>query len=391
MDILHDHDEEGNNKHGTLEELHTDGVHAPLLDPKVFAAKQDEYDFLFLDFYAPWCIWCQRLAPTWEKFAEEINALQNPPTPDVKPTFQDVLIASVDCVEQTEFCAEQSIMAFPTLRIFFKGAKFQGDFKGDRTLEGLRHFLFSAFEANGYELDHPAKVAHFAAMKKAFAAEGSNPSGPNTPSSWNAVDHPGCQVTGQIWVNRVPGNVHIEAKSSVHNINALMTNVSHSVNHLSFGDSHSKRVKDRLKRVPEGHANVSPLDGNVYVNDKYHSAYHHFIKIVPTQHYDRAISFMSVNLDAKTSLDRIVSFFTKSHIRNQFNQMLAQSQVIKYDAEDVPEAKFSFDFSPMVVVVKHKAMPFYDYCVKLMGLLGGTYTVFALLDRGYTNIKKKLK
>jgi thiol:disulfide interchange protein len=27
----------------------------------------------FVDMYAPWCVWCQRLAPTWEEFATEVK------------------------------------------------------------------------------------------------------------------------------------------------------------------------------------------------------------------------------------------------------------------------------------------------------------------------------
>jgi len=33
-------------------------------------------DFLFRPShlqYAPWCVWCQRLHPTWEAFAEEVE------------------------------------------------------------------------------------------------------------------------------------------------------------------------------------------------------------------------------------------------------------------------------------------------------------------------------
>merc|ERR1712154_668995 len=49
-------------------------------------------------------------------------------------------------------------------------------------------------------------------------------------------EHPSCQVSGFLMVNRVPGNFHIEAKSKNHNLNAAMTNLTHVVNHLSFGE-----------------------------------------------------------------------------------------------------------------------------------------------------------
>ncbi len=43
------------------------------------------------------------------------------------------------------------------------------------------------------------------------------------------------KVSGFVLVNRVPGNFHIEARSAHHEINAALANVSHVVNHLSFG------------------------------------------------------------------------------------------------------------------------------------------------------------
>lgn len=60
-----------------------------------------------MDFFAPWCVWCQRLAPTWEKFAEDVEANNVP-----------ITVAKVDCVAEPELCKSQRVMAFPTLRFF---------------------------------------------------------------------------------------------------------------------------------------------------------------------------------------------------------------------------------------------------------------------------------
>ncbi len=31
------------------------------------------YDAVVVNYYAPWCPWCQRLGPTWEAATEEIH------------------------------------------------------------------------------------------------------------------------------------------------------------------------------------------------------------------------------------------------------------------------------------------------------------------------------
>ena len=55
--------------------------------------------------------------------------------------------------------------------------------------------------------------------------------------------------SGYLLVNRVPGNFHLEARSKHHNLNAAMTNLSHIVNHLSFGQPLNQIQKRKMKKV----------------------------------------------------------------------------------------------------------------------------------------------
>merc|ERR1719215_435637 len=96
---------------------------------------------------------------------------------------------------------------------------------------------------------------------------------------WIEDDHPGCLISGFLWVDRAPGNFHIQARSSTHDIAAHMTNVSHQVHHLSFGNPGVKYQIDKgLIALPDNFlATTAPMDGNAYVNEKEHEAFHHYL------------------------------------------------------------------------------------------------------------------
>lgn len=85
-------------------------------------------------------------------------------------------------------------------------------------------------------------------------------------------------------------------------------------------------------------------------------------------------------------------------------QMLTQSQVMHYNEMDVPEAKFSYDLSPMAVnasaeivqitpfinlaaiwfgsqvLVSSKGRRWYDFVTSVCAIIGGTFTVVGLID-----------
>lgn len=69
-----------------------------------------ENEHVMVNFYAPWCVWCQRLEPVWEAFAEDAMKQEVP-----------MSVAKVDCVESRELCMSQRIQAFPSVRYFKKG------------------------------------------------------------------------------------------------------------------------------------------------------------------------------------------------------------------------------------------------------------------------------
>jgi len=328
----------------TLEEMHEeDGVHADDLNKDNHKEWMVDNEMAFVDFFAPWCVWCQRLAPTWEKFAVEIKSLNMP-----------VGVAKVDCMAEVDLCKTEKVMAFPTLRWYEGGKPITPDYKMDRTVQAMTSFAKRKLEMN----------VKFKDWEKGAVARGESDENIDKKRklfSQSRPEHPSCQVSGHLMVNRVPGNFHIEAKSKNHNLNSAMTNLTHIVNHLSFGeplDQTSRRSKRILKQVPEDHQQFNPMDDQMFLTREFHQAYHHYIKVVSTH----------LNVGSSEA-NQMLTY-----------QFLEQSQIVLYDTNNVPEARFSYDLSPMSVVVEKEGRKWYDYLTSLCAIIGGTFTTLGLID-----------
>ena len=72
-----------------------------------------------------------------------------------------VMIAKVDCVIQKDLCRAQSIMAYPTLRLFIDGEPWQGgDYRGHRTVVEFTHWLQSVEAIFQEEVKDPKTRLH---------------------------------------------------------------------------------------------------------------------------------------------------------------------------------------------------------------------------------------
>ena len=320
--------------HHDLTKLEENGIHAQPVSEKEFPSYLENHEYVFANFYAPWCIWCQRLEPIWEAFAEQSEVDED--------TFH-VSIVKVDCVANRRLCTDQRIQAFPTLRMFYHQKAQMPDYRGDRTVEGFMDHLRTKMSINHHiaSLPEESKQAH----REMHEVE----------------EHPGCLLVGFLLVNRVPGNFHIESRSAYHNLNPAMANLSHTVNSLSFGPSISRRQQSTLDSIPEEFfpkKSLGPMNGNDYVIKSLHTAWHHYIKVVST-HVGKGF----------TSDRNLLAY-----------QMVESSQIMNYDVLEVPEARFSYDLSPMAVVIEKKGKRWYEFITSIAALIGGTFTVVGLIS-----------
>lgn len=272
----------------------------------------------------------------------------------------------MDCVEETELCREQDIRAYPTLRLFANGEQFEGgDYRSHRTVLDMVQFLKMAEEKLGKEkklspeslsgalekhLDLALEEQHWAEAYQRMQKHYHD-------MSWNASEHPGCQISGSILLNRAPGNFHIEAYSAAHNLAPQMTNCSHEIHYLSFVPTNIDRAKTHAPVPNNFYQSTTPMNGNVYITHNLHEAYHHYIKLVSTN-------------------------------ENSF-QVLQSSQLASYDRDRTPEAKFNIDLSPIAVNYEIKSKRWYDYITSLMAIIGGTFTVVGFFEGGVRVLAKR--
>lgn len=205
-----------------------------------------------------------------------------------------VVIAKVDCVDHHDLCREQGIRAYPTLRLFVDGEKYEkGDYRGHRTLIDFTDWLTEVEEEHKKDTDWE-KWVHMAkerTRKRLNLSEDeqlddkAQRQRERQRRQWKDEDHPGCQLAGHLWLDRVPGNFHIQARSTAHDLVPHMTNVSHEIHHLSIGEPLvAKLVQQGKAYLPDDvQSKLAPMDGNVYLNRDLHEAYHHYLKVITTK------------------------------------------------------------------------------------------------------------
>ena len=276
----------------------------------------------------------------------------------------------MDCVEESDLCREYDVRAYPTLRLFANGEPFDGgEYQGHRTVLDMVQYIKIAEEKLGKErklsseslgdalekhldLKSPIEEDHWAQAFKRMQKH-------YRDVSWNPDEHPGCQISGSLLLNRVPGHFYIQAYSPAHDLAPHMTNCSHEIHFLSFVPTNTDRSK-KFAPIPRNfYQSTTPMNGNIYMTQNLHEAYHHYIKLISTN-------------------------------GNSF-QVLQSSQLTSYHQDSTPEAKFIIDLSPIALNYERKSVKWYDYITSLMAIIGGTFTVVGFLESGIGILRRKAK
>ena len=176
----------------------------------------------------------------------------------------------------------------------------------------------------------------------------------------------GCRVHGELKVRRVPGYFLLEADSSLDSLEPSMTNVSHKVNHLWFVDD-AKKIKNYMNNVARHVTsnvlkNVQAMAQTEWTAYNAHQAPQHYFNVIPTVFDESVIVYQST----------------------------VMSHVADVDVKDVPQARFSYKFSPLTIKISTAGRPFYEFLTSVFAIVGGTYTFVSLVEKVYGVIKKKI-
>lgn len=103
-----------------------------------------------LEFYAPWCGHCKRLAPIYEETARKL-----------KEKDSQVHVAKIDCTANKMTCSRFGIRSFPTLKFLAGGNMY--DYRGSRAVNDLLNFA-----EGGWRSSNSNPMVSFAFLGKQY-------------------------------------------------------------------------------------------------------------------------------------------------------------------------------------------------------------------------------
>ena len=162
----------------------------------------------------------------------------------------------------------------------------------------------------------------------------------------------GCSLRGYISVNRVPGNFHVGGHAYKEILHVLRKNINltHSINHLSFGrKADIARIQTKFSGA---YGELTPLNGHSELSEQIGKTTNYRLEIVPTTYRDR-IGF-------------------KYHV-NQYTYAVGS----EYVGNEV--VYFRYGIIGFTVDYFQTSDSFLQFIISIITVIGGVFTVAGLI------------
>lgn len=310
------------------------------LNRATFMTTLNRYPVVVINFYAPWCHWCQRLEPTWEKARQEVHTRW-------PPSDGRIHFAKVDCTQEMDLCREHYITGFPSLRVFRKGHDDiyilghheHEAYTGDRTKEALLTFAEQLAASAGQPKKEHAQLT-------------------------KAPRVSGCNLAGFVLVKKVPGTLHFTAHGEGHSFGHAWMNMTHAIHGLHFGTRPTPRKYQLLKKLHPAGLDAQWLDklqGQLMMSSEPSHTHEHYLQVVMT-------TVEPAGGNARNVLGSLYDAY----------EYTAHSHT--YASDTNPTAKFTYDLSPIQIIVREGQRHWYHFLTTTCAIVGGVFTVAGILD-----------
>jgi len=100
-----------------------------------------------VEFYAPWCGHCKKLAPEWEKAATNLK--------DILP------VGRVDCTAHGNLCNKYGVKGYPTIKCFSEKGKNVFDYQQEREAAAVVRYALGAIRAVIFDVKNDKNLQTF--------------------------------------------------------------------------------------------------------------------------------------------------------------------------------------------------------------------------------------
>lgn len=183
----------------------------------------------------------------------------------------------------------------------------------------------------------------------------------------------GCNLKGNLIVNKVNGNFHISSHAFGEAIMILyaqrkLLDFTHTINHLSFG---SEESISKITSITGGN-NIAPLDRN---RDNHHPADlgGHFHNTMTTYYLDITPTKYLIGEDEEYSA----------------HEYTYSSQTV--NTHSMPAIFFKFELSPIFINYRVTTQSFFVFLIRVCAIVGGVYTVAGIIETLFLDTVESIK